>query len=137
MRQQVSLMFGLPEPTRPNNVALQYASTYPEFLPLNHHNHKFFKQIHLEGFQTSQGRGRGRNFNKPKVICQVPGKSCHIALQSYHRFDMTCGRNVHPQFVTRGCFKSNKKTKMYSLFSFQSRTPTKTPKILFFENKLL
>lgn len=34
-----------------------------------------------------KGRGRGRNFFKPKVICQLCGKSGHVVLQCYHRFD--------------------------------------------------
>lgn len=35
-----------------------------------------------------QGRGRGRNFNKPRVVCQLCGKSGHVVLQCYHRFDI-------------------------------------------------
>ncbi|XP_031282138.1 uncharacterized protein LOC116140680 [Pistacia vera] len=34
-----------------------------------------------------RGRGRGRGYFKPKLICQVCGKIGHSALQCYYRFD--------------------------------------------------
>lgn len=62
------------------------------------------------GAQYNQVRGRGRVFNKPKVIYRVCGKAGHTALQCYHRFDTSyvgngsnCGggyrtRNFQTQF---------------------------------------
>lgn len=34
-----------------------------------------------------KGRGRGRGYFRPKLICQVCGKTGHSALQCSHRFD--------------------------------------------------
>ena len=37
----------------------------------------------------NSGRGRGRNFFKPKIFCQVCGKPGHTAVQCYHRLDLS------------------------------------------------
>lgn len=35
---------------------------------------------------------------KPKTVCQLGGKNGHMALQYYHRFDLTYIGNMRTQF---------------------------------------
>lgn len=50
---------------------------------------KRFRPVSNESNSYPQGRGRGKFPNKPKVVCQLCGKTGHMALQCYHRFDVT------------------------------------------------
>lgn len=56
--------------------------------------HDSVVQAIVREVQNSQMRGRGRGLNKLKVVCQVCGKSGHIALHCCHRFDITYVRSV-------------------------------------------
>lgn len=50
---------------------------------------KPFRPMAHNNGQYTQRRGIGKYANKPKVICQLCGKAGHMALQCYHRFDIT------------------------------------------------
>lgn len=55
-------------------------------------NQNFSFEIHKQSVETNQmalGRGRGKIYSKPELVCQICGKNGHIALECYYRFDIS------------------------------------------------
>lgn len=52
--------------------------------------------IGYSGNNFGQGRSRGKNLTKPKVVCQLCGKNRHSALHSYNSFDITFREYMPP-----------------------------------------
>ncbi|XP_031266558.1 uncharacterized protein LOC116124947 [Pistacia vera] len=96
---------------QPNLGQTQYQG--PNFVPHNHvsqqpipdPNHFVASNNQYYVSQFSGGRGRGIGAGRNRLICQVCGKTGHLALNCYHRFDtnFTGENNV----LGRGSFVQN------------------------------